>query len=903
MKKTLISMLAVCSIACGVVGATQFVETKAEDYSSALSMVKGAYVRVDTSSAFHNGIKFEATMDKGVYDTLESDKVDYGMVIVPLDYGEITKDNLFGAERKYYIEGVTEAADGLQKIGGGYVSELQEYGKDSTKMVLEGSIVNIAPSQLTREFVGVPFIHIDNEYYVGAYGGEEYARSMVYVAQRGIQAGTLTDAQETYLKDNYLTGDVASKQYAYTVEHIKLDPEGNVLATETVDGEKTTLGATVTASENTYDNYTYDAEKSTVSDIVYANNRTTLKLYYVQNHVNVTVSDGACTITPDDEKYAGKKYALIEDGMYHFTVTPPANFNKHTQQIYGFVNDALWIANGAEGKYMVDLSSYANGSTIKLGASVGEFAPTIGAGKGNYMNLVSVTKSTESDGSALYTYTNKTPGLDTGTNSNWGESGLFFDEVYNFRQDANAQQNKFFNKGYKYIRFDVKFADNTTGYNIRVKDTTYQMEFGSAYDKKSGIARVVNPANVAVTTIAKDVWYTVYIQPTKGQLWTLWTDGGSETAPSITYIKNVQYLEENPTYDVNLVMRLNGQLPERDASLEYKVDGNFAGAYKYTNGTLGTTGGVWGEAGVFFNEIYNANTGAGAGQTFFNNGYKYIKLDFYAENSVYSISIQNAWTVGNNYVHLKAGDILSSSSAFAIYDKNGNKVNQWTAGDWYTLLIKPNSGETMRIQTNAETKESAAPVMYLRNFSYEKTNPFFRPTMVVNSNLASLEMEAAGEFVGAYKYTNTSLGTAGNQYGDAGIYFDEIFPISGGHNTAFHDGGYQYVTIEFYATESVHSISLCENWMTAGAERVYTITAGQTLVSNDIFAIYNANGEKVDKWTVGEWYTLVIKPHTDTAGGWTYPLRIQTNAETSTSAAPVMYLKNVAYTATNPFAN
>lgn len=751
MKKKLISMLAVCSIACCVGAGVSVVKANAEDYSDKIVSIiplDGASVRVDTESEYYNGIRFQATVDADVYDALEKSEtetrtVDYGMIVAPLDYetaegkGAFTKENLFGESRVYYIDGVTEAGENLTKLGGGYVANLSEYQEDATKMVLSGSLLNIANSQLTREFVGVPYICItDNgvkEYHVASY---KDSRSMVYVAQRAIEnaeASGLTEAQIKHLSDNYVnykddTTDVASKQYSYTVEHIALDPEGNqVEVLATTYGEKTTLGTTVSATANEYKNYTYDESRSTVSGIIYANNRTTLKLYYVQNHVNVLLANTqGCTIAPDDEKYVGKNYALIEDGMYHFTVTPSADYDKHTQIFYTFVNGNLWVPKdaGMEGKYAVDLSGYQNGKTIELGVAVGEFKPTLEAGKGNYINKVSITKENEKDNSVLYTYKNNTSGLDQGTDSNWGESGLFFDEVYNTRINATAQQNKFFNKGYKYIRFDMKFADNVTGYNIRVENFTYQMEFSANYDKKSSIVKVANAANVSIDKVEHGTWYTFYVQPTKGKPWMLWADGGSPENPSITYIKNVQYLEELPKNEANLVMRISGELPERNASLEYKVDGDFAGAYKYTNNTLGTSGGVWGEAGIYFNEVYNANLGYTESQTFFKDGYQYIKLDFYAESSVYSISLQNAFTVGSTYQHLVADKKLPEGTIFAVYDKDGNKVDKWVAGAWYTLVIKPTENNVMRIQTNANKDNPEVPVMYIKNVSYCATNPF-----------------------------------------------------------------------------------------------------------------------------------------------------------------------------------
>ena len=926
MKKKLITMLAICSIACCIGAGAQTVKAEAEeyDYTTAINALAEAAVRVDMTSTYYNGIRFQATVDASIYADLEKSEtetrtVNYGMVVAPLDYettyGKFTKASLFGADRIYRIDDGTAYTGTLITLGGGEVSTLQNHETDATKKILYGSLLNIANSQLTREFVGIPYICItensEKTYYVANYNE---SRSMVYVAQRAIQDPNsgLTDAEKDHLNKNYInykddTTDIASKQYAYTVQHIALDPEGNqVEVLETTTGAETKLGETVSATQNVYENYTYKAELSTASDIIYANDRTVLKLYYEQDHVNVTLTNSSdCVITPDDENYAGKNYALKADGAYNFTITPPENFDKDTQQLRAFINGQLLFANEVEGKYSLDLSGYEKDSDITITLGLHEFKSTISAGQGNYLQHVSVTKETESDGAALYTYSNKTSGLDgdSSTNRNWGESGLFFGEVYYNGVNAADQENVFYNKGYNYIRFDVKFADNTTGYNVRVQNTTYQMEFGSAYDAKSGIVRVVNRANAITTNVYKDTWYTVYVQPTKGQQWTLWTDGGSADAPALTYIKNVQYLEELPKHNVNLVMRLNGDLPERDASLEYKVDGDFAGAWKYTNGTLGTVNGVWGEAGLFFNEIYNANSGYGAGQTFFSDGYQYIKLDFYAESTVYSISIQNAWSVGNNYVHLKAGDTLSDSSAFAIYDANGDKVNQWLPGAWYTLVIKPSTeNPTLHIQTNAETTTSETPVMYVKNLSYEKAKPFAQTTLIENTTHASLEKETSGDFAGAYKYTNTSLGRGGSVSNGAGVFFNEVYDWKNGCDSSktFFTDGFKYIKLDFYAESSVYSIDLQMAWIVDDNKWVERITAG-TSFSSDYFSIYNQDGEKVNTWTAGEWYTLVIEPQQ--GGTWDYPLSIQTNAETAESEAPVMYIKNPTYLAEAPFAN
>ena len=74
MKKTLISTLAISAMICCVAAGVSTVKANAEDYSDAIVSItplSGASVRIDMENEYYNGIRFQATVDKDVYEALE----------------------------------------------------------------------------------------------------------------------------------------------------------------------------------------------------------------------------------------------------------------------------------------------------------------------------------------------------------------------------------------------------------------------------------------------------------------------------------------------------------------------------------------------------------------------------------------------------------------------------------------------------------------------------------------------------------------------------------------------------------------------------------------------------------------------------------------------------------------
>ncbi len=115
--------------------------------------------------------------------------------------------------------------------------------------------------------------------------------------------------------------------------------------------------------------------------------------------------------------------------------------------------------------------------------------------------------------------------------------------------------------------------------------------------------------------------------------------------------------------------------------------------------------------------------------TFFDNGYQYVYLNFYVE-AAYSLNLRYGDNATDGAISDLKPDTEFSSEVFSIYDENGNKVNKWTVGAWYTLVIKPVKSSTgtckwLSIYTRAETGTSTETrVMYLKNVSYLKEAPF-----------------------------------------------------------------------------------------------------------------------------------------------------------------------------------
>ena len=255
-------------------------------------MSEGAAVRVSADVNDTNyGIRFQMNMDQTTYNTLETRGASYGIAIFPADYNyAISESAIFAADTKAtLVESET----------------LSDSNKDGT-YDMWGSLVNIKPANVTREFVGIGYVELNGEYKLAnAYGGDiaNNTRSIYYVAQLAVDKN---DKHADVAKETYIdTFDTAGKQYAYTVEHV-YKKDGEVVKKETTT-EYGTLNTNVSATAKT--NVFYKAENATAQSTLYANGNTKLTLVYNDNTTATTYKADYVKVSGDNVTLDLTKFA------------------------------------------------------------------------------------------------------------------------------------------------------------------------------------------------------------------------------------------------------------------------------------------------------------------------------------------------------------------------------------------------------------------------------------------------------------------------------------------------------------------------------------------------------------------------------------------------------------------
>ena len=176
-------------------------------------MENGASVRVlkNGETTEVNGLRFIAELSKDTYESLKAQNATFGMIIVPRDYitegYELTVSNLFGADAKWQavassiaLSSVESGKKGMIQIANPVVENID----DDDRYEICGAIRNILSQNLTREFVGVAYVYVNETYILASFYGndiENNARSIYFVAQKAIEAGDHASAvQMKYIK-------------------------------------------------------------------------------------------------------------------------------------------------------------------------------------------------------------------------------------------------------------------------------------------------------------------------------------------------------------------------------------------------------------------------------------------------------------------------------------------------------------------------------------------------------------------------------------------------------------------------------------------------------------------------------------------------------------------------------
>ena len=328
-------------------------------------------------------------------------------------------------------------------------------------------------------------------------------------------------------------------------------------------------------------------------------------------------------------------------------------------------------------------------------------------------------------------------------------------------------------------------------------------------------AKVYSLSGKKVTEMLKDTWYEIVLDYTgidpEESYWCSYLEG---TSPLITYLADLQILDENPYPEenpdpevTNIDMMISRGTIEKQ---EGKVDG-VANAYLYTN-----------KSGSFYEDVigFDLSTLVTKGKVTMLkaklNGSATVN---YSIDWVNSVQKGSGWTFDNNiYYRTLKGDKVSALSAdewrYIVIDLSGltNWVNY--------ICVNPNES------------------MYIADLQILDKDPFFS---VIDKYLSAPEaatMERVGTFENvenAYKYTNT-----GNWW-------------SGRLDVKTADFAGKYVSVKIYIDYSGTFI-----------------LGGQAAAIGELahVKIYNLQGEEVSSLSQGTWYEVVIDYTTATPEGY-----------------------------------
>ncbi len=349
-------------------------------------------------------------------------------------------------------------------------------------------------------------------------------------------------------------------------------------------------------------------------------------------------------------------------------------------------------------------------------------------------------------------------------------------------------------------------------------------------------AKVYSLSGKKVTEMLKDTWYEIVLDYTgidpEESYWCSYLEG---TSPLITYLADLQILDENPYPEenpdpevTNIDMMLSRGTIEKQ---EGKVDG-VANAYLYTN-----------KSGSFYEDVigFDLSTLVTKGKVTMLkaklNGSATVN---YSIDWVNSVQKGSGWTFDNNiYYRTLKGDKVSALSAdewrYIVIDLSGltNWVNY--------ICVNPNES------------------MYIADLQILDKDPFFS---VIDKYLSAPEaatMERVGTFENvenAYKYTNT-----GNWW-------------SGRLDVKTADFAGKYVSVKIYIDYSGTFI-----------------LGGQAAAIGELahVKIYNLQGEEVTALSQGVWYEVVMDYTVTTPETW-WSSRIEPSSTIITYLADLQIL-------------
>lgn len=365
---------------------------------------------------------------------------------------------------------------------------------------------------------------------------------------------------------------------------------------------------------------------------------------------------------------------------------------------------------------------------------------------------------------------------------------------------------------------------------------------------------------------------------------------------SAAYINNVRYKANNddlPT-EYGDGIPLAAMAADETKATVAQGDGDYTGYALYTNLSGDSSG------AVIFKEVQTENN---VPDLFFSEKYRYISFNFILAQGAQKVEFKSETSRSaqdtTNTISVTVGEELKLPHWITITDKNGSAVSRLQTGTEYVLTayIEYYTDTTYADVTFCVTGENAVTYM---------TNPTFMTYAAHGDDVPVISDTEGGDncdvvlsadegFEGTFKYVNRA-----NNDRD-GVYFSEVADFS------FFTSGKQYITFDFYLTESVQTVTVY-SWVSGngtGIQYQKAVAVKQSFVPKDDnyegqhFYFFDKDKKPVYKLQRGGWYTATMKIERPANPEWQHVFFAARNTNGVNSVA---YIKNVITSVDMPYA-
>ena len=312
--------------------------------------------------------------------------------------------------------------------------------------------------------------------------------------------------------------------------------------------------------------------------------------------------------------------------------------------------------------------------------------------------------SVEKGEDGVWTYTNKTNGIDGGENANWGESGVFFMEI--------SSSDSFFTNGYRLIRLQLMAGENVTSITLRFG----QNSSNSYWVEKIEVGKPLPARTVYLydadgkmaESLERNEWYTLYIPVEDSTaLNSLQSNGGSSQAPAVVYLKDVKY--------VNAISETSSYIFGDTVT-------------QGEEGKVFTS--VTGQETMLVNGVTRSGAATAFESTgeFFRAGFRVVKMDVkFGDNTSYLTFMLQGDVTGRAQVWYSFTVGQGAGANVMILDENGSAVGAIEKGVWYSIYMyldySATEGWTNFLGYLGGGSEGAPATLTVRNVEFMKELP------------------------------------------------------------------------------------------------------------------------------------------------------------------------------------